>query len=402
MPFQLYASVGQPPVALRGTSFDPSPPQRKPPQSPQKAPQFGVKQRLNKGDAAPDEVLAVEDGVALNLQNSALQKAPFTRLCIHSNKKGYKFNHTVPTELPEVAKNSHKRRASAHAMGSFAGAAHHATYRTLKFTIKGTKIGSGSDEEDLDDFGEIQPSGSNNSPNRRNSALGKLQEERLQQERRKSAPGKLPSLEPPSPSKQLNAVPQNSLMPDAYAGPPKEFIKSIHGHYCVAAPKSKWLGLLTFLFDETLLHPHALVYCDKSVVSKKGFESKMQRHNLRVADYEPDDPGARHDFVGNVERHDTVNQFLVTNPKFSSMMSEPSISCIFHMDRIESPLTYGAQLMPVDEELGWDAISVLFVEPKDQKNATEIESTFGIRFQEIPFDLPEISMHWGKRHGDKR
>ena len=175
MPFQLYASVGQPPVALRGTSFDPSPPQRKPPQSPQKAPQFGVKQRLNKGDAAPDEVLAVEDGVALNLQNSALQKAPFTRLCIHSNKKGYKFNHTVPTELPEVAKNSHKRRASAHAMGSFAGAAHHATYRTLKFTIKGTKIECGSNDDDVDDFGSprLSPTSPTASPHRRNSAPGK-------------------------------------------------------------------------------------------------------------------------------------------------------------------------------------------------------------------------------------
>ena len=56
-----------------------------------------------------------------------------------------------------------------------------------------------------------------------------------------------------------------SLIDGVNAMPPVEFVKSIHGHYCVPATKTKWLGLLGFLFDETLLHPHALVYCDEAV-----------------------------------------------------------------------------------------------------------------------------------------
>jgi hypothetical protein len=202
-----------------------------------------------------------------------------------------------------------------------------------------------------------------------------------------------PTLRNSMPAINTTKLPESLMLGNNDAGPPKEFVKSIHGHYCVPAPKSQWLKLLTFLFDETLLHPHALVYCDESVASRQGFEQLMDRHNLIVKDYGSGSPKAAQD--ENVKRN--LKQFLVTNPKFSSMVSKPSISCIFHMGGVNSPLAYGARLGPVDEELGWDAISVLFIEAHEVGIKTEIEKTYGIEFKEIPFDLPEISMHADKK-----
>jgi hypothetical protein len=115
----------------------------------------------------------------------------------------------------------------------------------------------------------------------------------------------------------------------------------------------------------------------------------MDHHNLVVTDYGSDNPFPKDD-----DGAEEISQFLVTNPKFSSMgSSKPSISCIFHMDGVKSPSAYGAHLGPVDDEVGWDAISVLFIEPFNFHTKTEIEKTYGIEFKEVPFDLPEISMH---------
>eukprot|EP00746_Dinoflagellata_sp_MGD_P066095 gnl/MRDRNA2_/MRDRNA2_27436_c0_seq1.p1 gnl/MRDRNA2_/MRDRNA2_27436_c0~~gnl/MRDRNA2_/MRDRNA2_27436_c0_seq1.p1 ORF type:complete len:391 (+),score=60.38 gnl/MRDRNA2_/MRDRNA2_27436_c0_seq1:74-1246(+) len=343
-------------------------------------PQFAAKQRLSKSDVPPEfrdseSSPAVEDGVAFNLQNDLLLKAPFTRLCIHSDiyKRGSKDKvcYRPKPQTPRL-NDDYKPRAAAKAMGSLAGAGFRAIYRTKNFTTKGLRFSNleeANDENGDVDFENTRPATSDST------------EAISPRSRRRSVPANLKLAEP------------DSRMHGKSAAPPKEFVKSIHGHYCVPVAKSQWLGLLTFLYDETLLHPHALVYCDESVVSKQVFEQTMHQHNLIVADYGADPllPQAIQDDGKK------LNQFLVTNPKFSSMVSKPSISCIFHMGGVESPLDYGAHLLPVDEEVGWDAISVIFMEQKDLNKKTEIEKTYGIQFKEVPFDLPEISMHADKK-----
>eukprot|EP00746_Dinoflagellata_sp_MGD_P135624 gnl/MRDRNA2_/MRDRNA2_69674_c0_seq1.p1 gnl/MRDRNA2_/MRDRNA2_69674_c0~~gnl/MRDRNA2_/MRDRNA2_69674_c0_seq1.p1 ORF type:complete len:354 (-),score=42.81 gnl/MRDRNA2_/MRDRNA2_69674_c0_seq1:273-1292(-) len=178
-----------------------------------------------------------------------------------------------------------------------------------------------------------------------------------------------------------HSLDRRNSAPAAVGMPATDFIKSIK-HYCVPAPKEKWVHLLCRLFDETLLHPHALVYCDESMAGK-AFYDQVNESNLTVRAHQCEE----------VQDPANTSQFLVTNPKFSTQLSQPILSCIFHMDSSnKSPMSYGARLLPVDEKCSWDSISVLFVEPQDVKTVSDIETMFDIEFREIPFDVPEISM----------
>lgn len=178
--------------------------------------------------------------------------------------------------------------------------------------------------------------------------------------------------------------------------PPLQFIKAIK-HYCVAGPKTNWLAMLCKLFDETLLHPHALVYCDEEVTQANGFLEKMQSHQLSVNEYEEElsstQKSSETSKVSKKNFSGKKGHFLVTNPKFSCELSEPVISCLFHMDSsaFQGPLTYGVRMHAVNETCCWDSISVLFVEPEDQGLVELIEEKFAIKFKEIPFDVAEIS-----------
>lgn len=191
--------------------------------------------------------------------------------------------------------------------------------------------------------------------------------------------------------------------PDLLEVPSMDFVKSMK-HYCVPAPKTEWVRLLCRLFDETLLHPHALVYCDEKMAHAKRFQAEVNKHNLLVSDYSSSGsnsrevpcelPGSTSDNQDQSDQElgDNIRQLLVTNPKFSCQLSMPVLSCIFHMGKFnDSPLSYGTRLFPVDEKCAWDSISVLFIEPQDTKTASDIEKAFDIRFKEIPFDVPEIS-----------
>jgi len=359
----------------------------------------------------------VEDGVALN--HELLQKASFVQLVTKkqyqypgTHKKGecrmaYMYDkHPSPRmSKPQTPSDGYKPRAAAKAMGSLAGRAFHAMYRTKHYTTKGLKwYDDGKEETDL----VINQS---RSPSKEGNQKGDKEADNegdglsdVSSVRDDDGCDDVSSVRPPTAGSEQGATPpscgRGRSMPAPVKLPElpsitKEFVKHIHGHYCVPAPKSQWLSLLTFLFDETLLHPHALVYCDESVASKRGFKNTMDRHNLVVTDYGSDNPFPKDD-----DGAEEISQFLVTNPKFSNFSSmgssrstKPSISCIFHMDGVKSPWAYGAHLGPVDEEVGWDAISVLFIEPYDFHTKTEIEKTYGIEFKEVPFDLPEISMH---------
>jgi hypothetical protein len=152
------------------------------------------------------------------------------------------------------------------------------------------------------------------------------------------------------------------------------------------------------LFDETLLHPHALVYCDETVAEANCFQDEVNKHNLLFNDYSNrgsnwlPEQNTMESQDGEVQNLDKTKQYLVTSPKFSCQLSQPIVSCVFHMDSsTKSPATYGAHLSLVDEKCSWDSISVLFVEPQDVGTVSDIENMFGIQFREIPFDVPEIS-----------
>jgi hypothetical protein len=194
-----------------------------------------------------------------------------------------------------------------------------------------------------------------------------------------------PAMTAPTPQEMVkdeSSVPHEFVHADSY------HIRSIK-HFYISAPKKEWFGMLGFLFDETLLHPHALVYGDGSL-DKSKLVDHLSKHQLLVNDYVSPDGNP---YEANPDNSGS-QEILVTNPKFSNQLGQPIISCVFHMDApIDSPSSYGLHLSRVDQKASWDSVSVIFVKPKDMNKVAEIEQMYGIKFKEVPFDVPEISMN---------
>jgi len=134
------------------------------------------------------------------------------------------------------------------------------------------------------------------------------------------------------------------------------------------------------------------VYCDEGASQARSFLDAMKEHDLSVSANLPgaaDQKSCRQavqDFVGN------KNQFFFTHSEPSVCeMGLGKVSCVFHMDvPTESSSAYGIRLLPLDEKIAKDSVSVLFVEPQDNKTVANIEKLFDVQFMEMPFDfLPE-------------
>jgi hypothetical protein len=201
---------------------------------------------------------------------------------------------------------------------------------------------------------------------------------------------------------------KKNLLSVQSCAPPTKLIKAMK-HFFVQAPRSEWIKILAGL-TQSLMFPRALVYCDDdSREQLDAYLSEMVQRKLRVsanlpATADPTSPmggPSAAAMQGSMEtRRQAPQDFTSNKTQFLLTTSEPAVcqlvlpkvSCVFHLGvPSDLPSVYGVRLLPLDERVSRDSVSVLFVDQEDKhsgkKTVSCVEKLFDIKFMDMPFEF---------------
>jgi superfamily II DNA/RNA helicase len=220
---------------------------------------------------------------------------------------------------------------------------------------------------------------------------------------------------------------KNLLSVQTSAAPPTKLIKAMK-HFFVQAPRNEWIKILAGL-TQSLMFPRALVYCDDDNREQlDAYLSEMVERRLKVsanlpATADPSSPRGGPTAAamsGTMEsRRQAVQDFTSNKTQFLLTTSEPAVcqlvlpkvSCVFHIGvPSDLPSVYGVRLLPLDERLSRDSVSVLFVDSEEKGSRTKtvacLEKLFDIKFMDMPFEFipstPAASLRPQARRSSKQ